>query len=177
MLALVCTTSLYVDTRTGFTMKWGDYTNNPTNEASDTFTAIQYVFGVPPVNPDLVVIDPSVSDATLAPGQSFTISATVENQGTVSSSSTTLRYYRSTDSTISTEDTELGTDDVSALAPNGYSPKNITVLAPVGTHWVGACVDSVSGESPTNNQCSAGVQIAVAPPPFAPTRRRVIITE
>ena len=57
---------------------------------------------------DLVVINPSVSDSTLTPGQSFTIYATVKNQGSGSSSSTTLRYYRSTNSTISTGDTLLG---------------------------------------------------------------------
>jgi hypothetical protein len=34
-----------------------------------------------PTNPDLVVINPSVSDSTLTPGQSFTIYATVKNQG------------------------------------------------------------------------------------------------
>ena len=69
-----------------------------------------------PTNPDLVVINPSVSDSTLTPGQSFTIYATVENQGNGSSSSTTLRYYRSTNSIISTGDTLLGTDAVSALS-------------------------------------------------------------
>jgi len=34
-----------------------------------------------PTNPDLVVINPSVSDGTLTPGQSFIIYATVKNQG------------------------------------------------------------------------------------------------
>ncbi len=176
MLAYVSIDHLYVDTRTGFTEKYGSRANDPTSNQPNRFTAIQYVFYVPPA-PDLVVIDPSVSDATLRPGQSFTIYATVENQGSRSSSSTTLRYYRSTDSTISTGDTQLGTDPVSALSPNGASPENITAPArgPPGTYWVGACVNSVRGESPTNNQCSAGVQIAVATP--TPGRRRVIITD
>ena len=111
-----------------------------------------------------MVINPSVSDSTLTPGQSFTIYATVENQGNGSSSSTTLRYYRSTNSIISTGDTLLGTDAVSALSPNGTSPENLPTTAPNtdGTYWVGACVDAVSGESPTNNQCSTGVEITVA---------------
>ena len=56
-------------------------------------------------SPDLIVTSPSVSDNTLTTGQSFTLSATVRNQGTGSSAATTLRYYRSSDATISTSDT------------------------------------------------------------------------
>ena len=45
--------------------------------------------------PDLVVGPPGVSDSTLTPGQSFTLSATVRNRGSARASATTLRYYRS----------------------------------------------------------------------------------
>jgi len=116
--------------------------------------------------PDLIVQSPSVNDASLTPGQLFIIYATVKNQGSGSSNSTTLRYYRSTNSIISASDTQLGTDPVSGLSPNGTSSENITVSAPAtdDTYWVGACVDAVSGESPTDNQCSAGVQITVTKP-------------
>ncbi len=115
---------------------------------------------------DLVVISPRVSDSTLTPGQSFTIYATAKNQGTGSSSSTTMRYYRSTNSTITTFDTELGTDYVTGLAPTGTSAESRGTTAPTadGTYWVGACVDAVSNESVTNNQCSTGVQITVVLP-------------
>ena len=50
---------------------------------------------------DLVVESTSVSDSTLTPGQSFTLRATVRNQGTGQSAATTLRYYRSSNRTIS----------------------------------------------------------------------------
>ena len=50
--------------------------------------------------PDLVVESPSVSGSNLETGESFTLSVTVRNQGDVTAASTTLRYYRSTDSTI-----------------------------------------------------------------------------
>ena len=112
-----------------------------------------------PIDVKLVTVD----DATLTPGQSFTINATVKNQDTGSSSNTTLRYFRSTNGVISTFDTPLGTDPVSALSPNATSPQSLTTAAPTvaGTFWVGACVDSVSGESNTGNNCSTGVQIAV----------------
>ncbi|HEB60950.1 MAG TPA: hypothetical protein ENJ06_03900, partial [Phycisphaeraceae bacterium] len=116
--------------------------------------------------PDLVTINPAVNDATLTPGQAFTFSATVKNQGVSNSTSTTLRYYRSTNSFISTADTEIGTDYVAALAPGGTSPESISLNAPAtdGTWWIGACVDSVAGETNTVNQCSAGVQITVTSP-------------
>ncbi|MEE4376150.1 MAG: CARDB domain-containing protein [Candidatus Competibacteraceae bacterium] len=114
--------------------------------------------------PDLVVITPNVSDTTPTPGQSFTVNATVKNQGDGASGGTTLRYYRSTDATISSTDTSLGTDPVSGLSPNNSSPESLSTTAPnnPGTYWIGACVDSVSGESSTGNNCSAGVQITVS---------------
>ena len=117
--------------------------------------------------PDLITINPGVSDTTLFTGQNFTASATVQNQGGGTSASTTLRYYRSTNSIISTLDTQIATDAVAGLAPGGTSPESAVVAAPAtpGTYWIGACVDAVAGESPTNNQCSSGVQITVATPP------------
>jgi hypothetical protein len=117
--------------------------------------------------PDLRVISPNVSKTVLMKGEMFTAGATVNNQGDGSSNvSTTLRYYVSTNSVISTSDTQIGTDPVSALAPGGNSPESATVTAPAstGTFWIGTCVDAVAGESSSSNQCSTGVQITVRPP-------------
>ena len=115
-------------------------------------------------SPDLIVESPSVSDNTLTTGQSFTLSATVRNQGTGSSAETTLRYYRSSNATISTSDTEVGTDSVSGLSASGTSAESISLNAPssAGTYYYGACVESVSGESDTNNNCSDGVSVTVS---------------
>ena len=120
--------------------------------------------------PDLIVQSPSVSDNTLTTGQSFTLRATVRNSGTGRSASTTLRYYRSLNSTISTSDTEVGTDSVSGLSASGTSSESISLTAPSssGTYYYGACVASVSGESNTGNNCSTGVRVTVSgstPPP------------
>ncbi len=114
-------------------------------------------------SPDLIVASPSVSDDTLTTGQSFTLSASVRNQGTGRSASTILRYYRSSNSTISSSDTQVGTDAVSALAASGTSAESISLSAPssVGTYYYGACVDEVSGESDTGNNCSTGVRVTV----------------
>ena len=114
-------------------------------------------------SPDLIVESPSVSDNTLRTGQSFTLRATVRNQGTGASASTTLRYYRSSNTIISRSDTHVGTDVVGGLSASGTSAESITLTAPSssGTYYYGACVDDVSGESNTNNNCSDGVTVTV----------------
>ena len=113
--------------------------------------------------PDLVVGSPTVTDSTLTPGQSFTLSVTVRNQGTAPAVATTLRYYRSSDATISTSDTAAGTDPVSGLAAGASGPESIGLTAPdsAGTYYYGACVEPVSGESDTGNNCSTGVRVTV----------------
>ena len=124
---------------------------------------------VPLPRPDLVVQTPSVDDATLETGATFTLSATVANSGDWQSNGTTLRYYRSTDATITTADTEVGTDVVDGLLypPHGgqwaQSSESIDLTAPstVGTYYYGACVDSVTGESDTTNNCSSSVTVTV----------------
>ena len=121
-------------------------------------------------SPDLIVESPSVSDNTLTTGQSFTLSATVRNQGTGSSAATTLRYYQSSDATISTSDTEVGTDSVNGLSASGTSAESISLNAPssAGTYYYGACVNSVTGESDTDNNCSDAVTITVSAPTSSP---------
>ena len=117
-------------------------------------------------SPDLIVESPSVSDNPLTAGQSFTLSATIRNRGNGRSASTTLRYYRSSDATINTSDTEVGTDSVSGLAAAGTSPESISLNAPssAGTYYYGACVASVRDESNTDNNCSEGVPVTVTSP-------------
>ena len=114
-------------------------------------------------SPDLIVESPSVSDNTLTPGQSFTLQATVRNRGMGQSTATTLRYYQSSNATISTSDTEVGTDSVSGLSASGTGSESISLTAPssAGTYYYGACVASVSGESNTDNNCSEGVRVTV----------------
>ncbi len=117
-------------------------------------------------SPDLVVESAAVSDGTLTTGQFFTLIATVRNQGTGASAATTLRYYRSTNSTISTRDTQVGTDEVGALAVAGTSAEWISLTAPSseGTYYYGACVATVAGEADTRNNCSLGVRVIVEEP-------------
>ena len=101
---------------------------------------------VPEPQPDLVVGSASVDGSNLNTGDSFTLSATVSNAGDEQSAASTMRYYRSTDSTISSSDTQVGTDAVGALAASGTSAESI----------------SLTDESDTTNNCSGALSITVA---------------
>ena len=141
-----------------------DTTNNCSSAVSVTVSAAP-----PQTDPDLAVGSPTVSDSSLDTGASFTLSATVRNDGDGAAAATTLRYYQSTDGTITTSDTEVGTDAVGGLSAGATSPESISLTAPstAGTYYYGACVDAVTGESDTTNNCSSAVSVTVsaAPPP------------
>ena len=126
----------------------------------------------PPSTPDLVVESPGVSSPTMDPEEEFTFSATVRNVGDGDAASTTLRYYLSTDATITASDTEVGTDVVAELAVSASSDESVTLNAPMtaGTYYYGACVDAVTGESDATNNCSSSVRVDVTdtPPPSTP---------
>ena len=92
-------------------------------------------------------------------GATFTLTATVWNFAQViqgASEATTLRYYLSTDSVITTSDTQLGTDAVPALGPRSSSTQSVELTAPStpGTDYYGARLDEVTDESDTTNNCS-----------------------
>ena len=117
--------------------------------------------------PDMVVQSPSVSAVMLTPGQEFTLNVTVHNQGDEQAAATMLHYYRSNNATITSSDTEVGTDAVGALDASATSAASIALTAPtsvsaeVGIYY-GACVASVRGESNTDNNCSPAVKITVS---------------
>ena len=112
---------------------------------------------------------PSVSDSGPETGATFTLSATVSNEGEGAAAATTLRYYLSTDTTITTSDTEVGMDPVAELAASGSSGQSVELTAPApGTYYYGACVDAVTDESDATNNCSASVQVTVPEPEREP---------
>ena len=116
---------------------------------------------------DLVIESPSASDSTLAFRQPFTLQVTVRNQGAFPSDATTLGYYRSTDATISPSDVQVGSDDVSLLFASDASTGSISLISPedAGTYYYGACVQSVVGDSNTDNNCSDAVRVTVSQMP------------
>ena len=123
---------------------------------------------VPELGPDLVVQSPSVSDSSLETGGTFTLSVTVSNRGDGEAPATTLRYYRSTDATITSSDTLVVTAAVTGLASSASSSKSVQVNAPstAGRYYYGACVDAVTDEPNTTNNCSASVQVDVEAPTY-----------
>ena len=117
------------------------------------------------ITPDLVAASPSVNPPNPASSQSFTLSVAIHNRGNAPAPPTTVRYYLSTDSTITTDDTEVGTGTVSGLAAPSTIFKLIRLTAPSspGTYYYGACVQPVSGESDIQNNCSSASEVVVVP--------------
>lgn len=128
---------------------------------SDDQAAARHLY--PSQAPDLVVESPQTTETNVAPGGAFSFAVTVRNRGRSPSDATTLRYYRSLNSNITTSDTPVGTEPVSVLSPSATDRQSIDLQAPStpGTYHYGACVDSVSGESETTNNCSSSVPLAV----------------
>ena len=138
--------------------------SNPDNNCSARYTL---VVNQPP-KPDLTAEVVSVgSDDDQYVGEEFTFSARVRNIGGASTSGSTLRFYRSTNSFISTTDTQLTTRVTGFLSSSGtrtISASSLTAPSDTGTYYYGVCVDSVSGESDTGNNCSAGRRVTVGLP-------------
>ena len=105
---------------------------------------------------DLAVDSFRMSDANLETDGYITMRAIVNNNGDAEAPATTLRFYRSTDATITTADTEVHTSAIAALPALGSSAALVALFptTDAGTYYYGACVDAVAGESDTTNNCS-----------------------
>ena len=117
--------------------------------------------------PDLIVESPAVSANILSVGERFELSATVRNQGNAGGGFLmTLTYYSSTDATITTTDTNVGSDLVSSLDPSETSDESVRLVAPLvaGTFHYGACIDVLPEESDKQNNCSIGIEVTVSGP-------------
>ena len=115
--------------------------------------------------PDLAFTGVSPASTTLTPGDSVTFTFRIRNQGTVASSATTIRVMRSANPTISPRDTELESYSLSPLGPSQDRPFPVTIAvdehsAP-GTIYIGMCVDAVTDESNTRNNCSEGARLMI----------------
>ena len=118
-------------------------------------------------DPDLEVYSPSVYDKVFDPGERFSMSFWVRNLGGGASSSTGLRYFRSTDSTISTNDTELTIrNGTIGVGPIGASERRLVTINldahTSGVYYYGACVATVTGESNIQNNCAAVFKVSLS---------------
>ena len=146
-------------------VRFTDDDNHEEELTSDAYPASGTVAAAP--KPNLTVGSPSVSDNNPEPAGVFTLSATVTNDGDADAPATTLWFYQSTDATITTSDPSPGTEPVGALVAGATSPesKDVTAPATAGTYYYGACVDPVTGESDTLNNCSQSVRVTVSARP------------
>ena len=118
--------------------------------------------------PDLVFsrVDPEA--ATAAAGTDVTVEFTIRNAGDRASPATGSKAYQSSDQTITTADRVIiDAIPVAALAPAATTtlrlPFGLPQQAPPGTvFYVGMCVDPVTGEQDTANNCSTAVTLTVA---------------
>ena len=126
--------------------------------------------GLTPGRTPNLVVAAYVSDGSPPAEAAFTLSAVVRNTGNEASAATTLRFYRSADKTVTTDDVEVGTTAVPALAASGGGSESLEVTAPSpsGTYYYGACADPAAGESDTTDNCSPAVSIKVAEPNATP---------
>ena len=119
---------------------------------------------------DLMIFDaPQLSKTTLKSGETLSVETRVWNRGRIASPQTTLRYYLSTDDTLSLDDTEVASDTVPPLSGRGAHPsrrradlsKTLTAPETSGTHYYIVCVDATPGDTDTINNCSQPIPITV----------------
>ena len=143
-----------------------DTRNNCTTSSDSVMVTV-----TEPPKPDLVVSDVRTNKESLPVGESFRLTVTVKNQGEAAvDGKIPLTYYRSTNRTISRGDSRVGTDKLSNGLGAGSRNNESISLEPssVGTYYYGACVDRVSNESDTRNNCTASsdsVMVTVTEPP------------
>lgn len=120
--------------------------------------------------PDLIMSTVSKTATTVGAGHSFTLSNAVRNLGAGAAASSTVKFYLSLDTTISTTDIPLtGARVISALTSVTTSPLAITTATvPYGVaprvYYVGACADvprAVIESNEANNCTLAGGTINV----------------
>ena len=136
-----------------------DTTNNCSSAVQVTVTA-----ATPGPDLDITAIIVFSSPSGTPPGGTIGITVGVRNDGDELSAATTLRFYQSSDSTITTSDTQVGTktlDVLSAGESTSVSIADVTMPSTPGTYYYGACVDAVTGESDTTNNCGGSVPVEV----------------
>ncbi len=138
-------------------------TDENNNERTSPFTVQPK-----PVGPDLVMTGFSGPASGLS-GAPITVTSTVTNQGNAAASSFSVGFYLSSDATITTSDTRIGTRSVSSLAAAASHSAQTTLTIPSTiapkTYYLGAIADYSNARAETNetNNAITGNTIAVSP--------------
>ena len=116
--------------------------------------------------PDLLFTAVTPRSVTVSAGDTTETEFTVANGGTQPSDSTLGRVFQSTDTIITTSDTELGV--LGTLGPLDPSEEvsfvvrfTLPASIPPGNVYVGVCMDVVPGETNRDNNCSPAFTITV----------------
>ena len=119
---------------------------------------------------DLVMQNAGAPPAQVAPGQSFSVTDTQRNAGTVEAAASVTRFYLSLDTVKSANDTLLtGSRAVPALPGGAVSTGSSTITVPstmpVGSYTFFACADDtklVPETDEANNCLASSVRVTVA---------------
>ena len=113
--------------------------------------------GSPSSPADLALQSIDVTQVNPVPGGAITIGNIVQNIGGTNSSSYTITFYASTDSTITPSDYSIGSPPTRAsLAPGATDPNtstngNLPANLPNGTYYIGAIITISPDANATNN--------------------------
>ena len=107
---------------------------------------------------DLSIDTIKVSSTDTEAGSPLTISAKVKNIGS-NARATTIQFYRSIDSTISTADVFLASASVDALSTGASMDVRETVSSKLGNFYYGVCIERVDLRENIDNNCSHGILV------------------
>ena len=135
------------------------YTTDRT--ANNTSSYVAVTVSAPP---DLTVSLYRPRQATFAPGERFTLDATVYNSGTGASAATQLRVYE--DSDDYRREQQITSRAVSAISAGSSTSVSIPLTAPTdgGVYYYRVSVDMVTRETETGNNTSNWIGIDVLEP-------------
>ncbi len=159
----------------GAVADWADAITEA-NEDNNASSGVLLTVTAPVQLPDLDVqnaggsFPPTLSDSSVTAGQTVTLTYRLSNWGPGGAPSSTTGIYRSTNSTISTSDTPIGTDPNASLSANTGRTETFTINTTgwaAGTYYIGAVADWADAitEANEDNNASSGVLLTVTTRP------------
>lgn len=112
---------------------------------------------------DYVAYGARVNDSLTKTSQKIRLDFSVKNAGSLDGSYTTIRAYRSMDSTIDPSDYSSSSRTQGKLSGLESISSYSTIYTPSteGTYWYGICTESGSSEPNYTNNCSKGQRVIV----------------
>ena len=139
------------DPAADFNLQDNNYSPRGMDFANGTFHVVDYEREVVYAHYDSpdVVLSATFSANSMDVGERFSIETEIWNEGTLPSSSTTLRHYLFTEAESSTDATEVGAIGIDGLAAKAAMRQSIGLTAPNtdGCYICRVCVDAVNGEA------------------------------